>query len=68
MTVLDYPVVYECAACGQALTVTREDARQVSPTLDALDALDRALEERGWVRGEVEARPFCPNCVNTRAQ
>jgi hypothetical protein len=43
--------------------VTREDARGLYPDPSSLNAVDVVLEQRGWMRGEIEGLLFCPNCI-----
>ena len=60
---LSYPFVYECSGCGNETTVTREDARGLYPDPDSLNAADVVLEQRGWMRGEVEEMLLCLDCA-----
>ena len=60
---LSYPFVYECSACGNETTVTREDARGLYPDPDSLNAADVVLEQRGWMRSEVEEMLLCLDCA-----
>ena len=64
---LSYPFVYECSGCGNETTVTRDDARGLYLDLDSLNAVDVVLEQRGWMRGEMEELLFCPDCAGGRA-
>jgi len=63
MTGLSYPFVYECSGCGNETTVTREGARGLYPDPDSPNALNVVLEQRGWMRGEIEELLFCPECA-----
>ena len=60
---LSYPFVYECSNCGAKTTVTRDDARGLHPDPDSLDALDVVLEQRGWMRDELEGLLWCSACI-----
>ena len=60
---LSSPFVYECSGCGNETTVTREDARGLYPDPDSLNAAEVVLEQRGWMRGEIEELVFCPKCA-----
>jgi hypothetical protein len=60
---LDYPFVYECSNCGAGTTVTREDARGLYPDPDSFNAVEVVLQERGWMRGELKEKLFCPECI-----
>lgn len=60
---LSYPFVYECSNCGTETTVTRTDARDYYPNPDSFNAVEVVLEQRGWVRGELEELLFCPDCT-----
>lgn len=62
---LSSPFVDECSGCGNETAVTREDARGYYPDPDSLNAVDAVLEQRGWMRGEVEEMLFCPECGGT---
>lgn len=58
-----YPVVFECSNCEAETTVTREDARGLYPNPDSLNAPDVVLEQRGWMRGEIDDLLFCSDCI-----
>jgi hypothetical protein len=64
---LSYPFVYECSGCGNETTVTRDDARGLYPDPDSLNAVDVVLEQRGWMRDEIEELLFCPECAGGQA-
>ena len=61
------PFVHECSSCGSETTVTREDARGPYPDPNSLNAVDVVLEQRGWMRGEVEEVLLCPECAGGQA-
>ena len=65
---LSYPFVHECCGCGNETTVTRDDARDLYPDPDSLNAVDVVLEQRGWMRGEVEEMLFCPDCTTDASE
>jgi len=60
---LSYPFVYECSNCERETTVTRADARGLYPDPDSFNAVEVVLEQRGWMRGELEQSFFCPDCI-----
>lgn len=64
---LDYPFAYECSNCGAETTVTREEARGLYPDPDSFNAVEGVLQERGWIRGELEEMLFCPDCIGGSA-
>ena len=64
---LSYPFAYECSNCERETTVTREDARGLYPHPDSFNAVEVVLQERGWMRGELEDLLFCPNCTGASA-
>ena len=64
---LSYPFAYECSNCGAETTVTREDARGLYPDPDSVNAAKVVLQERGWMRGEIEGQLFCPGCAGPEA-
>lgn len=64
---LSYPFVHECSGCGNEATVTREDARGLYPDPDSFNAVEVVLQERGWMRGEVEEMLLCPECAGGQA-
>lgn len=62
---LSSPFAYECANCGRETTVTRRDARGLYPDPDSPHAVKVVLQERGWLRGEIEKMLFCPVCIGS---
>ncbi len=64
---LSYPSVYECANCDRETPVTREDASGLYPHPNSKNASEVVLQERGWMRGELEEMLFCPDCVGGRS-
>ena len=60
---LSSPFVDECSGCGNETTVTRGDARGLYPNPDSSNATEVVLEQRGWMRGEVEEMLLCPDCA-----
>lgn len=65
---LSYPFVFECSNCDAETTVTREDARGLYPNADSVNALDVVLEQRGWMRGELDRELFCPDCTGAASE
>ncbi|WP_157942328.1 hypothetical protein [Salinibacter altiplanensis] len=61
MSSVSYPFIYECSACPDGLTVTREDARGLYPDPDSPNAPEVVLQERGWMKGPDE-NLYCPDC------
>jgi hypothetical protein len=47
--------------------VTREDARGLYPDPDSSNAAEVVLEQRGWMRDEVEEMLLCPECAGGQA-
>jgi len=61
---LSFPFIYECSGCRNETTVTRGDARGLYPIFDSSNAAEVVLEQRGWMRGEVEKMLLCPERRN----
>jgi hypothetical protein len=59
---LDYPFVFECSNCSAETTVERSDAHGLHPDPNNLHAIDMVLEDRGWVRDDIDQLIFCPGC------
>lgn len=60
---LDYPFVFECSNCDVETTVTRQDARDLYPDPDSIDAVHMVLRDRGWLRDEIDRLIWCPDCA-----
>lgn len=60
---LSYLFEFECANCEAETTVTREDARGLYPSPDSPNAPVVVLEQRGWMRSEIDDSLFCPDCI-----
>lgn len=61
---LSYPFVYECSNCDNETTVERADARDLHTNPDSINAVEIVLQQRGWVRGELQRLLFCPDCTS----
>jgi len=61
---LSYPFTYECSNCSAETTVTRADARILYPNPESFNAVEVVLEQRGWMRGEIDGVLFCPDCIS----
>jgi DNA replicative helicase MCM subunit Mcm2 (Cdc46/Mcm family) len=59
-----YPFNFECANCGEEVTVTRKDARGLYPDPDSPNAIEVVFQERGLRAGEGEGAIFCPACMS----
>jgi hypothetical protein len=66
MSGLDYPFAYSCSCCDREITIERSDARGLYSDPDSSNAPKVVLEQRRWVRGQVEGDLFCPDCAGTR--
>lgn len=57
---LSYPFFFSCESCGERVKVTRQQARDLSPNPDSIDAVDAVLQKKhGWAKDHRGA--YCPN-------
>jgi hypothetical protein len=60
---LDYPFVFECSNCDEQTIIERADALDLHPDPDSFEAIHLTLENRGWLRGELDHMIWCPDCI-----
>lgn len=60
-----YPFAYECENCNEEITVTRENARDPATNPDSINALETALQKRGWLRDDIKGLLFYLDCIDT---
>ncbi len=60
---LSYPFVYECTNCGEETTITRPEARDLAINPDSFDAVEIVLQQRGWLRDEINDLLWCSSCA-----
>jgi hypothetical protein len=65
---LAYPFVFECSSCGEETTVTRTDARDLSPDPDHRGAFELVLQTRGWTKSRDGRSAYCSDCTEERSR